>query len=303
MTPPFRSREEGAPRGVRRYIRKAVRIPWNLLAFFGGLIGAALSPWPDALIPLVMAGELAFVGGLVSIKRFRDAVDAEEHAKRRAAGTPGQLPVDALNEMLGSLPPEARMRFHKLRLRCIEMQKLASGAGGKSMTSVQGGDDLRRGSLDRLLWIFLRLLVSQESLRRFLRSTSELMLTEKVNDLTGQLKKAEAEQDARLITSLKDSVALANLRLDNYQKADKNAQFVMVELDRIEAKIQTLTEMMVNRQDPDLLISQVDEAAQSMTDTETAIKDLQTITGMAEQLVDPPPILDADLGGVLKNEA
>ena len=98
-------------------------------------------------------------------------------------------------------------------------------------------------------------------------------------------------------------MALAHLRLDNYQKADKNAQFVMVELDRIEAKIQTLTEMMVNRQDPDLLISQVDEAAQSMTDTESAIKDLQTITGMAEQLVDPPPILDADLGGVLKNEA
>jgi hypothetical protein len=286
--------------GLRKYFRRAFKIPWNLLAFFGGMAAAVLSPWPDALAPLVMAGELAFLGGLVSMKRFRDAVDAEEHAKAKEVGTPGQLPASAVGELLGSLPPEARMRFHKLRLRCLEMQKLATGARGGSPLSIGTGDDLRRGSLDRLLWIFLRLLVSQESLRRFLRSTSDLMLSQKATELTEQLARAETDKDDRLIASLKDSIALANLRLDNYRKADKNAQFVMVELDRIESKIQTLTEMMVNRQDPDLLTSQVDQAAQSMTDTESAIKELQTITGMADQLTDPPPILDADLGGLLK---
>lgn len=300
---PFGRSDDGGRTGLRRYIRKAVRIPWNLLAFVGSMAAAAMSPWPDALMPLVLAAEMTFVGGLVSMKRFRDAVDAEESAKRRQQGTPGQLPVSALNDLLGSLPQESRMRFHKLRLRCLEMQKLATGARGDSPLAAATGDDLRKGSLDRLLWIFLRLLVSQESLRRFLRSTSELMLTEKLNDLTGQLKKAEADTDPRMITSLKDSVALAILRLDNYRKADKNAQYVMVELDRIESKIQALTEMAVNRQDPDLLASQVDQAAQSMTETETAIKDLQSITGMADQLTDPPPILDADLGGVLRNEA
>jgi hypothetical protein len=40
-----------------------------------------------------------------------------------------------------------------------------------------------------------------------------------------------------------------------------------------------------------------------MTDTESAIQELQAITGMADQLVEPPPILDADLGGVLKRES
>ena len=301
--PPFGQSDGEGRSGLRRYIRKAVRIPWNLLAFMGGMVAAALSPWPDALMPLVLAAEMTFVGGLVSMKRFRDAVDAEEHAKRREQGTPGQLPVSALNDLLGSLPQESRMRFHKLRLRCLEMQKLATGVRGDSPLAAATGDDLRKGSLDRLLWIFLRLLVSQESLRRFLRSTSDLMRTQKLNALTGQLTKAEADTDARMITSLKDSVALANLRLDNYQKADKNAQYVMVELDRIESKIQALTEMAVNRQDPDLLASQVDLAAQSMTETESAIKDLQSITGLADQLTDPPPILDADLGGVLRNEA
>jgi len=302
MAPLGRGGDEGGS-GIRRYIRKAIRIPWNLLAFGAGLLAAAMSPWPDAMIPLVLAGELAFVGGLVSIKRFRDAVDAAEYARRREQGSPGQLPASALNDLLGGLPPEGRIRFYKLRLRCLEMQKLAAGVRGDNPLSAATGDDLRKGSLDRLLWIFLRLLVSQESLRRFLRSTSDLMLTDKLNELTGQLNRAETEPDPRMIASLKDSVALANLRLDNYRKADKNAQFVMVELDRIESKIQALTEMTVNRQDPDLLASQVDLAAEGMNETETAIKELQSITGMADQLTDPPPILDADLGGVLRNEA
>jgi hypothetical protein len=289
--------------GIRKYLRKAFLWPWNLLAFFGASVAAVLSPWPDALMPLVMAAEIAYLGGLASMPRFRAAVDAAEAKAQRSQATPGQLPESALSELLASLPAEARMRFHKLRLRCIEMQKLATGARGKSPIGFEAGDDLRRGSLDRLLWIFLRLLVTQESLRRFLRSTSEEVLGERTTDLEAQLKKAEADNDNRLVGSLKDSVALAHLRLDNYRKADKNAQFVMVELDRIESKIQTLTEMMVNRQDPDLLTSQVDQAAESMTDTESAIRELQTITGMADQLIDPPPILNSDLGGVLKDEA
>jgi len=301
--PPFGRSPDPGRSGLRKYIRKAVWIPWNLLAFIGGFAAAALSPWPDAMIPLVLAAELTFVGGLVSMKRFRDAVDAEEYARLRDQGGPGQHPVSALNDLLAGLPQESRIRFHKLRLRCLEMQKLAAGVRGGLPLGAAGGDDLRKGSLDRLLWIFLRLLASQESLRRFLRSTSELMLTDKLNELTTQLARAEADADARMVTSLKDSVALANLRLDNYRKADKNAQFVMVELDRIESKIQALTEMTVNRQDPDLLASQVDLAANSMTETETAIRELQSITGMADQLTDPPPILDADLGGVLRHEA
>lgn len=304
MPSPYeRGREGSREAGLWAYVRAAVRIRWNVLALLGGLTAAALSPWPDAWIPLVLAAELAFVAGLVSRERFRDAVDAAEHAKRREEGAPGRLPASALTEMLATLPEKSRERFNKLRLRCVEMQQLATGAGGKSVSTSESADDLRRGSLDRLLWIFLRLLVSQESLRRFLESTSEAALTAKATELEGQLRRAEGEADARLTTSLKDSVALAHLRLDNYRKAGKNAEYVRVELDRIESKILTLTEMMVNRQDPDLLTSQVDQAAQSMTDTESAIRELQAITGMADQLVEPPPILDADLGGVLKSES
>jgi hypothetical protein len=286
--------------GLKRYLRKAFLLPWNVLALLGGLGVAILSPWPDAMLPLVMAAEMAFLGGLISRPRFRSAVDAEEHARRNREGSSSQLPGSALNDLLSNLPNESRMRFHKLRLRCLEMQKLSAGARGRHPLSADAGDDMRRGSLDRLLWVFLRLLVSQDSLRRFLRSTSEAELSEKSASLHQQLTNARDAADERLVVSLTDSVALAELRLDNYRKADKNAQFVLVELDRIESKIQTLTEMMVNRQDPDLLASQVDAAADSMRATETAIQELQQITGMADQLTEPPAILNADLDRVLQ---
>jgi len=68
----------------------------------------------------------------------------------------------------------------------------------------------------------------------------------------------------------------------------------------MENKIQALAEMAVNRQDPDLLSSQVDSAAESMRQTEKAVSELQHLTGLADELQDPPPILDADLRQVLR---
>ncbi|PYR00323.1 MAG: hypothetical protein DMF97_09760 [Acidobacteria bacterium] len=103
--------------------------------------------------------------------------------------------------------------------------------------------------------------------------------------------------------SLQDSVASGELRLDNFQRAKKNAEFVSLELDRIEGKIQTLAEMAVNRQDPDFLSSQVDSAADSMRQTEKAVTELQHLTGLADQFEEPPAILEADLRPVLGHDA
>ena len=67
-----------------------------------------------------------------------------------------------------------------------------------------------------------------------------------------------------------------------------------LELDRIEAKIQALVESSVNRQDPDALSSQIEGVAASVQSTEAAIRELQQITGVVDQIQEPPAILDAD---------
>ena len=155
-------------------------------------------------------------------------------------------------------------------------------------------EDMSTQALDRLLWVFLRLLVSHEALSRFLERTDAADIRKRLADAQSKLQQYGAG-DERMAHSLQDSVAAQEQRLQNYERAQKNAEFVRFELDRIEAKIQVLAESSVNRQDPDFLTSQIDSVAESMQSTERAISELQQITGIVDEMQEPPAILGADI--------
>ena len=291
--------------GMPDYLREAFLFRWNLLLLLGAAAAAALTPLAPVLLPLVAAGEITYLTGLVSVPRFRAAIDAKVHAGRSAAAgsAAAQPPAVSLVTMLAGLPPGARTRFEQLHARCREMRGIAAGVRGAAGDSGSSAEDIRTPGLDRLLWLFLRLLVSKTALDRFLQTMNEQELTAKLADLRKSLTAAQAAPpggDDRVVKSLQDSLAMGELRLDNYGRAKKNAEFVTIELDRIEGKIQALAEVAVNRQDPDFLTSQVDSAADSMRQTEKAVSELQHLTGLADQLEEPPAILDADLRTAMK---
>lgn len=277
--------------GVLDYLKSAFLSRWNLLLLLGSAAAAWLSPWPDAMLPLVAAGELVYLGGLVSVPRFREAIDAQVAARTRAIRD-GVRPARTVGEMLIGLSADSQQRFAALRKRCLDMRSIAQAARAPV---VAGGDDvtdLWTPALDRLLYGFLRLLGQQNSLVRFLRSTTEAELTKGLQDLRQKLTTAQGGGDDRMIHSLQESVAIAEQRLDNYHKAMKNADFAGIELDRVEAKIQALIELAANRQDPNLLSSQVDAAAESMHRTTATLSELQQIGGVTEDLDQVPAILD-----------
>ncbi|MBL8229864.1 MAG: hypothetical protein JNL98_15355 [Bryobacterales bacterium] len=281
----------GRTAGVAEYLKRAFLYRWNMLLFLGGVGAAILSPWPDALLPLVTAAEIAYLGAMVSMPRFRSAIDASIYQEAREQTNTASK--QSLQDVVGRLSFDSRKRFEALRTRCIEMRVIASEVRGRG-GSAAPGDDLSTPALDRLLWVFLRLLVSQEALDRFLERTNaeeiQARLAEAQSKLVGH-----TAGDERIVRSLQDSVAAHQQRLENYDRAKGNAEFVRIELDRIEAKIHALTESAVNRQNPDLLSSQIDSVAESMQSTERAITELQEITGMVDQLQEPPAILEADL--------
>jgi len=289
------------------YLKHAFLYRWNLLFFLGGVAFAAMSPWPDAVLPVVAGLELLYLTGLTAIPRFRTAIDAKLAAEgsdaslARVGEASGQ---DSLQRMLDGLPAPSLRRFLMLRQRCFEMRDIASGVQGR--TAPQGrsdsADSIRTPALDKLLFLFLKLLMSQAGLDRFLRSTSEPELTSRLKEVQTRLVTAQAAKDERVTRSLQDSLADAQLRLDNYQKSSKDAEFVGVELDRIETKIKALIEMAVSRQDPDLFSTQVTAAAESMQQTEDAVKNLQSLSGLADQLAEPPAILEANLGRAVVSE-
>jgi hypothetical protein len=312
---------------LKDYLKEAFLFRWNLLLFLGGVAGAALTPLPGVLLPLVAAGELTYLAGLVGMPRFRAAIDAKVHsqARQKADAAPAK-PQQSLLDMLGGLPSDARRRFERLHARCVEMRSIAVGVRGTAGDAV-GAEEIRTPGLDRLLWLFLRLLLSKTALDRFLSTMNDQEIKTRLEQLRKDLAAAQtpstssgqapstssgqapstssgpAQKDERVIRSLQDSVAMAELRLDNFGRAKKNAQFVTIELDRIEGKIQALAEMAVNRQDPDFLSTQVDSAAESMRQTEKAVSELQHLTGLADELQEPPPILESDLREVLRHDA
>jgi len=282
-----------------RYLAEAFLFRWNLLLFLGGMTAAALTPMSDVLMPLVGAGEIAFLATLTAIPKFRAAIDAKVYGEEKGPLSTATVPAPTLSGMLTGLQPDSRNRFERLHARCREMRGIAAGVRGATGDH-SSSDNMATPGLDRLLWLFLRLLVSKSALDRFLKTMNEQEMTGRLEQQRKALEIAQKASDERITKSLQDSVAMGELRLDNFNRARKNAEFVTLELDRIEGKIQALAEMAVNRQDPDFLSSQADSAAESMRQTEKAVSELQHLTGLGEQLEEPPPILESDLRQVLK---
>ena len=278
--------------GIAEYAKRAFLYRWNLLAFLGATAVALMSPFPDAALPLVAAAELVYLAGLVSNIRFRQAIDAEVHqaSTQQTAATTQR----SVQDVVAGFPFEARTRFEQLRSRCLEMRAIAQGVRGRQQPA---GEDSNTQALDRMLWVFLRLLTSQQYLQRFLEKTNEVEIRNRMKEAEAKLQ-TQGSSDERIKRSLEDSLLVQQQRLDNYSKAKLNLDYVRVELDRIEAKIQAITEAAVNRQDPDFLTSQIDSVSESMQSTEKAIDELQQLTGIVDEMQAPPAILEADLGQV-----
>lgn len=288
----------GRGAGLKEYLKRGFLYKWNLLLFGGGVAAALLSPFPDALLPLVAAAEAIYLGGLVSIPKFRNAIDAAIYQESRASQPTPDTGGRTLIDIIGSLGVEQRRRFEAVRARCVEMRTIASGVRGRT-GGTPAGEDLSTPALDRLLWVFLRLLVSQQALMRFLQNTNADEIRKRLEESRARLATLQGGEE-RLIRSLTDSIAAQELRMQNYERAASNLEFVRIELDRIETKIQVLAESSVNRQDPDFLTRQIDSVTESMHTTEKAISELQQITGLVDEMQEPPAILEGDYRRVIQ---
>jgi len=268
---------------VLRYLSTAFRNRWNLLALFGASGFALLSGQPDVFLPIVLAGELLYVGMLGSHPKFQNYVDAQAAKSEREQNS---VESDAtLNRILRTLPDRQLQRFSALRARCLELRQIAleikQGDGGGLAATV---DDAQLQGLDRLLWIYLRLLYTQFSLERFLERTNGREIEDDIKHLEEQLQRFEGQsptdQVLKAKSTLEDNLQTCRDRLDNFQKARGNYELLELEIDRLENKIRSLSEMAVNRHEPDFISGQVDEVASSMKAAEKTMSDLQFATGL-----------------------
>jgi hypothetical protein len=270
--------------GFGKYIQAAFANRWNLLAVFAGMGFSFLSGHADVVAPLVLAAEAAYLGMLGTHPRFQAYVDAQQASTQRQQKAQSSQIV--LQQIIQALPDKAISRFERLRSRCLELRQIAADL--QHTGSDEPGaplDSLQLASLDRLLWIFLRLLFTEYSLSKFLARTNIERIESEIEVTESRLKKLDPNDQSphsqKIRRTLEDSLQTCRDRLANFKKAEANHELVQLEIDRLENKIQSLAELSVNRQEPDFISSQVDQVAGSMLETEKTMNDLQFATGLA----------------------
>jgi hypothetical protein len=282
---------------LTKYLKTAFLVPWNLLAFGGTVALGFVIGQPDVVVPLALAGETLYLGLLGTHPKFQQFVDAQDAKRARVDGSLEQEQM--LRQMVAALPRESMQRFESLRARCLELQQIAVELKRPS-DGVRPLDDLQLEGLDRLLWIYLKLLFTQYSLERFFEKTPPGPIDADIKRLDAKLKALPVDvndpNQQKIRKAVEDNLQTSRDRLANLQKAKQTYEILQLEVDRLENKIRSLSELAVNRQEPDFITGQVDQVASSMVETERTMNDLQFATGLhsfednAPSLLRRPPV-------------
>ena len=279
---------------LTKYVRSAFQIRWNLLALFGGIGVSILSGRPDIALPLVAAAEVGFLTMLASHPKFQRAMDAQDASVERSKNSQSANVV--LRQILKQLPAPFLTRYERLRTSCQDLRQIANDLQQSgTLESGQPLESFQIAGLDRLIWIFLRLMFTQFTLGKFLERTKRDRI---VNDIElaqtrlGEIPPTDESPHAqKMRRTLQDNVQTCQERLANFDKAQANYEFVGHEINRLENKIKSLAELGVNRQEPDYISSQVDTVARSLLDTEKTMNELDFATGLGPLNDETPDLI------------
>jgi hypothetical protein len=276
-----------------KYIKKAFLYHWNLLGVATGAAVAFVSGYPDVILPVLAALELIYLAGLSSNSRFQDAVIAAERKNEKAMRSSSST---KLNRILTALDNEDRSRYERLKDLCLELRHIADRIKGTIKTELEVISDVQVNSINRLLWMYLKLLYSKNALESYFKAIN-------VDEIEARIKLAkerleamgmednDSEADAKRRESLMDTLETSRKRLENYRISTDNYDFIGLELERLYSKITSLAEMGINQQDPNLITNEISVVSSSIEKAERTMDELDFITGFSLQDEEPPDLL------------
>jgi len=269
-------------RGFWWYVKKAFLLKWNLLAISAAAAAGIISGYPEAVIPVAMGLEVLYLASLSSNGRFQDAMRAQEH--KRTSAFAAATSEQKKDRMLASLQPLDRSSFERLKEQCATLKQIA-----REVKGAQGADpvldvDYQSEGMNRLLWIYLRLLYSKNAIERFFETIDRCAIEEDMAHAAQRLAALgdpadDSPNDTRRRASLEDHVRTCEVRLANHARAADNYEFIKDEIARLSSKIASLAEMAVNRQDTSFISSEVDVVSESVASSEKAMGELDFLTG------------------------
>lgn len=228
--------------------------------------------------------ELAYLGWLGSHPRFQRLVSGDLLLNERRRWQ------DRLYELIRQLPPEDQQRYRTLEGRCQGILQQQSHGIAPS----PGLDEQGEG-LGRLTWIYLRLLLTRESIRKIIRESSNspeqaAELKERIDKLQQQLQQPSTGDDLR--KSLTSQIEILQQRQEKKREAAEKLAFLDAELIRIQEQVELLREQSVLSTDPEVVSQRIDQVTTTLGGTNQWIRDQQKIYGAMEDLLsDPPPLV------------
>jgi len=229
--------------------------------------------------------ELAYLGWLGTHPRFQKLVSGDRHLDERRRWQA------RLSESIRQLPPEDQQRYRALEARCqgiLEQQSRGTTLSPPSLSEQGEG-------LGRLVWIYLRLLITRESIRKIIRESSNspeqaAELKERIDKLQEQLKQPSVGEDLR--KSLTAQLEILQQRQEKKREAVEKLAFMDAELTRIQEQVELLREQAVLSTDPEVVSQRIDQVTTTLGGTTQWICDQQKIYGAMEDLLsDPPPLV------------
>jgi hypothetical protein len=276
-----------------KYIKKAFLYHWNLLGVTTGAAVAFVSGYPDVILPVLAALELIYLAGLSSNSRFQDAVIAAERKNEKAIRSSSST---KLNRILTALDKKDRSRYEGLKDLCLELRHIADRIKGTIKTELEVISDVQVNSINRLLWMYLKLLYSKNALESYFKAINVDEIQARIKHANERLEAMgpednDSETEAKRRESLMDLLKTSRKRLENYRISTDNYDFIGLELERLYSKITSLAEMGINQQDPNLITNEISVVSSSIEKAERTMDELDFITGFSFQDEEPPDLL------------
>lgn len=249
-------------------LKRAFTWRWHLLGLGAGLAAAVLSGVPLLWLPFLGAAELGYLGFLGMNPRFQNVLKGMKLL-------PPPIPINSKQrfaQLMAVLSPVDVQRFETLRSRCMELLNLRSAMNSKEGNS--DVDDFRGESLDRMLWLYLKLLRQRSGLERFLGATHREQIESELHAAEEQLSNSQARDvsagmpESRLTTSIRDRVTTIRERLENHHKAANGLELVTAEIEKTEQQITHLCEVGMTLSDSAGLSVQIDSISASLQSSE-----------------------------------
>ena len=189
--------------------------------------------------------------------------------------------------LLERLDEADRRGYNLLATRCRAILDELHHSGHASQTPVL---TTQGESLGRLLWMYLRLLLARQAIRRVLREAEQGPPIEgRLAALERQIAAPETSEDLR--RSLSSQAEILRQRMAQQTEARGKLAYLDAELTRIQEQVELIREQAALTTDPELLSQRIDEIAATLGGTAQWIRDQQQIYGAMEDLLaEPPPV-------------